>query len=63
MNQAHIRHAVDRVCPTLLVHGHWHKRYTDVRSGVAIEGLHCNNGKFQDAVLIVDKDEDGVLTW
>ena len=37
--------------PKLVVHGHWHHRYSTTRDGVVIEGLDCD-GTTQAAVVL-----------
>lgn len=64
-----VAEAAARCKARLLIHGHWHKRYSssmapDINGRViGVEGLDCNLGRFENAFLVVTKDEDGVMHW
>ncbi len=45
---------VERIEPKLVVHGHWHRRYTTVRDGLTIAGLDRDNT--HRAVALLDLD-------
>lgn len=63
-NRSYIRQAISKTCPSLVVHGHWHKRYSlpATRLCPPVEGLHCNQGPANQAYLVVEK-KSGKLTW
>ncbi len=46
----------------ILVHGHWHKRYTSKVDEGTIIGLDCDFGKFLNSFVILEKDDSGRMS-
>ena len=55
---AEVVRAID---PELVVHGHWHRRYSIEREDVFIEGLNCDNTA--GGVVILDTETLGTRNW
>lgn len=49
-------YVVDSVKPKMLVHGHYHVNYTDMRDETIIYGLDCDRKPLGDNVMIVDTE-------
>jgi predicted phosphodiesterase len=49
-----LKHVVDEVTPELLVHGHYHIRYSAVNGDTAIEGLGADGSAFYSNMLVKD---------
>lgn len=47
--------------PQFAAHGHWHRRYSTAREGVAIEGLDCDNTA--RSVVILDLETVQARNW
>jgi len=73
-NRAQIEKTIKLLNPRLLVHGHYHSRYTkcydpdefgpkNLGRKLTVEGLDCNSGKFPDTYLIVKADNEGNMSW
>ena len=55
---AEVARAID---PELVVHGHWHRRYSIEREDVFIEGLNCDNTA--GGVVILDTETLETTNW
>ena len=53
--QARIREVVDVINPPLLIHGHYHLRYSDKYHDTKVEGLDCNYGKFPNFTYVYEQ--------
>ena len=42
--------------PEMLIHGHWHARYSRQDGNTKVVGLDCNYGKFPDAVMLWSRE-------
>ncbi len=51
-----LRRVVDAVRPKMLVHGHYHNRYSDNLNGTVIEGLGADMQPLNEAVTVFDTD-------
>ena len=51
----------EAIGPQLVVHGHWHRRYSIERDGISVEGLDCDNTA--SAALILDLDTLQTRDW
>ncbi len=54
--RALLRRAFDGVKPKMLVHGHYHDRYTDDLNGTRIEGLGADMSPLDEVVTVFDTD-------
>lgn len=49
-------YVVDNVKPKILIHGHYHVNYTDIRDETIICGLDCDRKPLKDNVMIFDTE-------
>ncbi len=59
--QSLLAEVVEAIEPELVVHGHWHRRYSIERGGVAIEGLDCDNTA--GGVIVLDIETLETANW
>lgn len=59
--QQRLAEVAKAIQPKLVVHGHWHRRYTTQQDGITIEGLNCDNTA--GAALILDIDTLQTRNW
>ena len=59
--QERLAEVAKAIKPRLVVHGHWHRRYTTRQRGTTIEGLDCDNTA--GAAIILDIDTLETRNW
>ena len=59
--QERLAEVAKAIQPKLVVHGHWHRRYTTQQDGTTIEGLNCDDKP--GAILILETDTLQTEDW
>ncbi len=59
--QKRLAEVAKAIKPELVVHGHWHRRYTTQQHGITIEGLNCDDTV--GAAIILDVDTLQTRNW
>lgn len=55
-NRERLRQITDKVQPRMLVHGHYHQRYTDWVDGMLVEGLASDMQPADESMMVIDTE-------